>query len=136
MVGENTMLRMGDESLAHYRDFNDRVFGGKLSNKTIFFLAMAMGANQNVPVENFKRSNTGPRTELNDDDFAFASTIQYGTELKCEALLDLMQRNQLAEQLAEGGIRHLDTWLNQVNLGDPRLAFVVLIKDAMESKTN
>jgi len=128
MASDGSMLRFGEESLGIYDELNGEVFDGKLSNKTLFFLALGFGVKNDLRVIQFRRSNTGPRTELTEDDFALITAMQHQVEGENANLTDVAQRNTFAEEFAEGGIRQIAVWLDSVK-GDAKVEFLKLLQN-------
>ncbi len=107
MAKSETWLKFGKESEEKYAAVNDRGFGGKLSNIQLFMLAASFGFSSGRRVSEFSRSSTGPRTTIRDEHLAYLSCIHVSVTKDPSALLDSAERDRVAEEFAEGGIRLL-----------------------------
>ena len=133
MANDGSMLRFGEESLSSYSELNETVFDSKLSNKTLFFLAFGFGIRNGLRVSQFRRSNTGPRTELTSDDFLLITAIQFQVDGENANVMDPSQRNAFAEEFAEGGIRQIAVWLESVK-GNPKIEFLNYYKQISQTE--
>jgi len=105
MKASRPTLALGQESLEKYKEVNRKLFKDQLTNKDLFFLAVGFGVHFNARVEKFEKSNTGPRTELTDDDLYLLLAVAFDEADEDEMLPDEQKRNEVAVQYAEGGIR-------------------------------
>lgn len=133
MAVDSPLLAFGVESIPKYSYLNDVVFRGTLTNKGLFLIALTYGFKTRNLVQDFKKSQTGPRTELEPQDFALMSAIQLAHTKDPMALHDTKSRNELAQQFAEGGIRKLYDWLMEPDRRDPRGDFIGLMLSEMAS---
>lgn len=127
MAIDSPLLAFGVDSIQKYNYLNDSVFGGSLTNKGLFLIALTYGFKNNLLVADYKKSTTGPRTELEEQDFALMSAIQLAHTSDPNSLKDIKGRNELAQQFAEGGIRALYEWLMDQNRRDPKGDFIGLV---------
>lgn len=133
MAIDSPLLAFGVDSIPKYEYLNTSVFGGSLTNKGLFLIALSYGFKNKKIVTDFKKSQTGPRTELEDQDFALMSAIQLAHTSDPSSLGDTKARNELAQQYAEGGIREIYEWLLDQNRRDPKGDFIALILSELES---
>lgn len=131
MAIDSPLLAFGVDSVSKYSHLNDVVFGGSLTNKGLFLVAMTYGFKSGRLVEDFKKSPTGPRTELEDQDFALMSAIHLSHTGDPNSISDTKARNELAQQYAEGGIRLIYDWLMEENRRDPRGDFIGLVLESI-----
>jgi len=124
---DSPLLAFGVESIAKYDYLNESVFGGSLTNKGLFLIALAYGFKNKLLITDYKKSTTGPRTELEEQDFALMSAIQLAHTSDPNSLKDIKGRNELAQQFAEGGICALYEWLMDQNRRDPKGDFIGLV---------
>jgi len=111
-VAKRTLLAFGEKNLDAYRKMGETL--GRITNRDQFLLAMSWGYRHGMRVEEFKRSNTGPRLEyLKPEDNALMAAIQLAVAGDAEALKDIEQRHMLAEQYAEGGILLLQQMMEE-----------------------
>lgn len=134
MAIDSPLLAFGIDSIPKYAYLNEVVFEGALTNKGLFLIALTMGFRTEKLVSDFKKSQTGPRTELEDQDFALMSAIQLAHTGDPKSLHDTKARNELAQQYAEGGIRHIYEWLLDDNRRDPRGDFIALVLSELDSE--
>ena len=127
MAIDSPLLAFGVESIPKYAYLNEVVFGGSLTNKGLFLIALTYGFKAKKIVTDFKKSQTGPRTELEDQDFALMSAIQLAHTSDPNSLKDTKARNELAQQYAEGGIGEIYDWLMDPNRRDPKGDFISLV---------
>lgn len=127
MAVDSPLLAFGSESVHKYEELNQLVFAGSLTNKGLFMIALSYGYKNQKYETDFKRSQTGPRTELEEQDFAFMSAIQLAHTGDPNTLKDTKARNEIAQQYAEGGIRALHQWLMDKDRRDPRGDFISLV---------
>jgi len=132
---DSPLLAFGVESIPKYAYLNESVFGGSLTNKGLFLIALAYGFKNKLRITDYKKSTTGPRTELEDQDFALMSAIQLAHTSDPNSLKDIKGRNELAQQIAEGGIRSLYEWLMEQNRRDPRGDFIGLVLSGLNLDT-
>ncbi|MFM1926606.1 MAG: hypothetical protein RLZ06_182 [Actinomycetota bacterium] len=116
MAKVETFLRFGKETEAIYSTLNDRAFSGKLSNIQLFMLACSFGFGSGRRVTDFQRANNGPRTTIRDEHLAFLSCLLVSVTGNADSLMESSERDKLAEEFAEGGIRLL-----QEKLSDPTI---------------
>ena len=135
MAIDSPLLAFGVESIPKYAYLNESVFGGSLTNKGLFLIALAYGFKNKLRITDYKKSTTGPRTELEDQDFALMSAIQLAHTSDPNSLKDIKGRNELAQQFAEGGIRSLYEWLMEQNRRDPRGDFIGLVLSGLNLDT-
>ena len=135
MAIDSPLLAFGVESIPKYAYLNESVFGGSLTNKGLFLIALAYGFKNKLRITDYKKSTTGPRTELEDQDFALMSAIQLAHTSDPNSLKDIKGRNELAQQIAEGGIRSLYEWLMEQNRRDPRGDFIGLVLSGLNLDT-
>jgi hypothetical protein len=102
-----TFLRFGKETESLYTVLNDRAFAGKLSNIQLFMLACSFGFGAGRRVTEFQRANNGPRTTIREEHLAFLNCVQVSVSGDADVLVDPAERDRLAEEFAEGGIRLL-----------------------------
>ncbi len=127
MAIDSPLLAFGVDSIPKYAYLNDVVFGGSLTNKGLFLIALTYGFKTKKLVTDFKKSQTGPRTELEDQDFALMAAIQLAHTSDPSSLKDTKARNELAQQYAEGGIGEIYKWLMDPNRRDPKGDFITLV---------
>lgn len=109
---KRTRLAFGDKHLESYRKLGDAL--GRISNTDQFMIALAWGFKHGTRVEQFKRSDTGPRVEyLQPEHLAIIAAIQLAEEGSPEALCAPEDGFDIAEQYAEGGILLLETAMDE-----------------------
>lgn len=129
---DESFLRFGKETDPVYAELNRRVFDGKLDSIHLFMLAMTYGAMKGRRSQGFTRAPNGPRTAVRSEHKAMMSAVQL-MELGDNAdLLNHEERDLIAEEFAEGGIRLLKEKLDAtdaqrflhwllIEIGDSRL---------------
>lgn len=100
---------------------------GKISNAQAFFIAMAWGYKHGTKATDMKRSNTGARLEyLKPQHEALLTAVHLAEVSDPEALGDIEQRLDLAEQYADGGLMLLEKLMDEQ--GEFRRAFAGEVK--------
>lgn len=117
-------LSFGKESVEKYKEVNRKLFDGQLTNRDLFFIALAFGVHFSQRVQNFERASTGPRTELTDDDLNLLLAIAFEESESKTELPDEQTRNEVAIQFAEGGIRLIHEIVSDKTSEHARAAFL------------
>lgn len=100
---------------------------GKISNAQAFFVAMAWGYRHGTRSTSLKRSPTGVRLEyLKAHHEALLTAVHLAEVNDPDALSDIEQRLDIAEQYADGGLMLLDKLMSEQ--GEFRRAFAGEIK--------
>ncbi len=107
MSSAKPLLNFGKDSVKRYQELNDKVFGGQLTNKELFLIAMAFGVFHRQKVQKFEKAPTGPRTELTDADLSLLDAVALYDADDKSTLPTPEMRNETAIQYAEAGIRVL-----------------------------
>ena len=109
---QRTRLAFGEKHLESYRRLGDAF--GKISNTEQFMIALSWGFKHGTRVEEFKRSDTGPRTEyLQPEHLAIIAAIHLAETGRPDALCSAEDGFDIAEQYAEGGILLLETAMDE-----------------------
>lgn len=116
MAKSDTFLKFGKDSEQMYADVNDRGFSGKLTNIQIFMMAASIGYSKNRRVRDFTRASNGPRTTIREEHLAFLNCLHMSATKDVSKLVDLVERDKVAEEFAEGGIRVLHEKLHDPNV--------------------
>ena len=124
MSSAKPLLNFGRESVKRYQDLNEKLFGGQLSNKELFLVALAFGVHYRKKITKFDKAPTGPRTDLTDSDlhlFESVALLDIGDQ---QDLPSAEIRNETAIQYAEGGIRLLHDLIVDKTAEYARSAFI------------
>lgn len=120
-----TLLAVGASNLDAFDRLKREL--GKISNAQAFFIAMAWGFKHGTKSTDLKRLNTGVRLEyLKPHHEALLTAIHLAEVGDPDALGDIEQRLDLAEQYADGGLMLLDKLMDEQ--GEFRRAFAGEIK--------
>lgn len=104
---QKPLLNFGKDSVEKYREVNDKLFEGQLSNKELFTLAAGLGVYLAQKRTEFSKDPTGPRTELTDEDLYLFLSVALAERNQLDELPTQAERDQLIIQFAEGGIQFL-----------------------------
>ena len=130
MAKADTFLKFGKDTETFYADINDRGFGGKLDSIQLFMLAVSFGFSSGRREREFARANTGPRTNIKDEHLAILSSIHLAVG-DVTNLMDQSERDSVAEEFAQGGVKLLHE-----KLLDPNINFVNWLVSEMRSSAN
>lgn len=106
------LLNFGKASVEKYKEVNEKLFDGQLSNKELFTLAAGFGVFYAQKRTEFQKDSTGPRTELTDEDLYLFLAVALSESLEGETLPSSEQRDAVIIQFAEGGIEYLYELVN------------------------
>ncbi len=109
---DESFLRFGKESDPFYAELNRRVFDGKLDSIHLFMMAMTYGSAKGRRSQGFTRAANGPRTAVRSEHKAMMSAVQLMELGETADLLNNDERDLIAEEYAEGGIRLLKEQLD------------------------
>jgi hypothetical protein len=124
MKAARPTLAFGKESLEKYKEVNRKLFDEQLSNKDLFFIAVGFGVHFAQRIQKFERASTGPRTELTDEDLYLLQAVAFEESDQEEELPDEQNRNEIAVQFAEGGIRIIHDLVKDKTAEHARAAFL------------
>jgi hypothetical protein len=80
--------------------------GSEMSNREFFLLAMGLGYRSGVRITPIKRSNNGVRLEyLKDEDIMMMAAVNFSESGTTDALIDIEEILDCAEQFASGGVK-------------------------------
>lgn len=120
MASESAFLRFGVETAEKYQHLRSTVFEGA-SNSQVFMLAMAYAFDSGITdPPAFQKSNTGPRTELGESDFAKMRLLQLAVTGDPNSLADAEARYELCMRFAEAGITLLSERLSSLTTKQAR----------------
>lgn len=124
MKAARPTLAFGKESVEKYKEVNRKLFDEQLSNKDLFFIAVGFGVHFAQRIQKFERASTGPRTELTDEDLYLLQAVAFEESDQEEELPDEQNRNEIAVQYAEGGIRIIHDLVKDKTAEHARTAFL------------
>lgn len=128
-----TLLAISEKNLETFTRLKQEL--GGIANKQAFFIAMGWGFSHNTRPETFKRSNTGVRLEyLKGPDEALLTSVHLAETDDPEALTNIEQRLDLAEQYAEGGLLLLAELMDEP--GEFSRAFAGEIRSKVDAASN
>lgn len=130
MAKAETFLKFGKDTELFYAEINERGFGGKLDSIQLFMLAASFGFSSGRRERDFTRANNGPRTNIKDEHLAILSSIHVAVG-DVANLMDQSERDRVAEEYAQGGVKLLHE-----KLLDPNINFINWLVSEMRSSAS